>query len=203
MLARTRWTLRLRDGPRADRHGRTRWFPTLPPARYELALPLVLMHVVPPTVGAIGLAAVFSAEVSAADAVLFMLTTSLAQDLYKRFVNPSASDAQVLRVTRLTAIFAGGLGVIVALLAVSIVDALGIFYTLMAVGLFVPIIAGLYSRRAGTPEALAAIAAGIAVVMAMQLTYGAGGHGGWTPAMAGLVAAGVAFAVVMGVRARR
>ena len=41
-------------------------------------------------VGALGLAAVFSAEVSAADAVLFMLATSLSQDLYKRFVNPAA-----------------------------------------------------------------------------------------------------------------
>ena len=37
------------------------------------------------------LAAVFSAEVSAADAVLFMLTTSLSQDLYKRFINPAAA----------------------------------------------------------------------------------------------------------------
>jgi Na+/proline symporter len=35
-------------------------------------------------VGALGLAAVFSAEVSAADAVLFMVATSLSQDLYKR-----------------------------------------------------------------------------------------------------------------------
>ena len=56
----------------------------------DLALPTILMHGLPPVVGALGLAAVFSAEVSAADAVLFMLTTSLSQDLYKRFVNPSA-----------------------------------------------------------------------------------------------------------------
>jgi SSS family solute:Na+ symporter len=178
-------------------------FPNLAPAEYELALPLVLMHVVPPVVGAIGLAAVFSAEVSAADAVLFMLTTSLAKDLYKRFINQAASDAEVLRVTRLTAIFAGALGVVIALIAASIVDALGIFYTLMAVGLFVPVLAGLYSRRAGTPEALAAIFAGIAVVMAMQLTYGAGGHWGWTPAMAGLAAAVVAFGVMLAARGRR
>lgn len=172
-------------------------FPALAPADYELALPLVLMHVVPPAVGAIGLAAVFSAEVSAADAVLFMLTTSLSQDLYKRFVNPAASDAQVLKVTRLTAIFAGVLGVVVALLAASIVDALGIFYTLMSVSLFVPIVAGLYIRRAGTPEALAAIGCGIAVVMTIQLRYGAAGVGGWTPAMAGVAAAILAFGVAM------
>src|SRR3954453_3653217 len=49
-------------------------FPNLP--NHELALPMVLMHGVPPAIGSLGLAAVFSAEVSAADAGLFMLTTS-------------------------------------------------------------------------------------------------------------------------------
>ena len=69
--------------------------PGLPNADRELALPLLFMHDLPFWVGALGLAAVFSAEVSAADAVLFMLATSLSQDLYKRFVNPAASDRQV------------------------------------------------------------------------------------------------------------
>ena len=79
-------------------------FPSLGAA--DAALPMILVHTLPPAVGAIGLAAVFSAEVSASDAVLFMLTTSLSQDLYKRFVNPAATDAGVLRVARLTAVAA-------------------------------------------------------------------------------------------------
>src|SRR5207344_556682 len=76
----------------------------------DAALPMILVRTLPPAVGAIGLAAVFSAEVSAADAVLFMLTTSLSQDLYKRFVAPAASDGRVLRVARLTAVAGGGAG---------------------------------------------------------------------------------------------
>src|SRR6476659_1024064 len=48
-------------------------FPHL--ASAQLALPTLLLHGVPAAVGALGLAAVFSAELSAADAVLFMLTT--------------------------------------------------------------------------------------------------------------------------------
>src|SRR5690606_17050900 len=63
-------------------------FPDL--AQPELALPTLFMFGVPAFVGALGLAAVFSAELSSADAVLFSLTTSLAQDFYKRFVNPEA-----------------------------------------------------------------------------------------------------------------
>src|SRR5262249_22582412 len=66
----------------------------------ELALPMIFMKDVPFWVGALGLAAVFSAEMSAADAVLFMLATSLSQDLYKRFLRPSASDRQVFLLPR-------------------------------------------------------------------------------------------------------
>ncbi len=81
----------------------------------KLALPMVLLHAVPPLHGPIGDAAVFSAEISAADAALFMLTTSLSQDLYKRFVNPAADDRRVLTVARWTTIISGGLGVVLAI----------------------------------------------------------------------------------------
>ena len=66
-------------------------------ASADLALPTVLARDLSPAVGALGLAAVFAAEVSSADAVLFMLATSLSQDLYRRFLRPGATDAQLLR----------------------------------------------------------------------------------------------------------
>ncbi len=119
---------------------------------------MVLVHGVPAAVGGLGLAAVFSAELSAADAALFMLTTSLSQDLYRRFVAPGATEAQMLRITRITAVVAGTLGVLVALVAASVITALSIFYTLMTVSLFVPILGGLYVSRAQSREALGAIA---------------------------------------------
>ena len=160
------------------------------------ALPTLLLHGVPAIVGAIGLAAVFSAELSAADAVLFMLTTSLSQDFYKRFVNRAATDGQVLRVTRLTAVVAGALGVLVAILASDVIDALSIFYTLMAVSLFVPILAGLFTRRPRPTAALAAIVCGVIVVVAVQFGVGPAGIKGFTPAMLGLVGAFGAYVVV-------
>ena len=168
-------------------------FPSLEAPR--LALPTILMHGVPPIVGGIGLAAVFSAELSAADAVLFMLTTSLSQDFYKRFVNRSAEDGQVLRVTRITAVVAGALGVIVAIVAEDVIDALTIFYTLMAVGLFVPILAGLFSRRPSPAGALAAIVAGVAIVGGLQVFHSGASVAGLTPAMLGLIGAFGAYTV--------
>ncbi len=169
-------------------------FPHL--AQPELALPTLLVSGVPLAIGTLGLAAVFSAELSAADAVLFMLTTSLSQDFYKRFINRGASDTQMLRVTRLTAVFAGALGVGVALTAAGVVSALSIFYTIMGVSLFVPIVAGLFSGRAATADALAAIITGIAIVGGLRLWHGGLPIGGITPAMAGLAGSIVAFFAV-------
>jgi SSS family solute:Na+ symporter len=164
------------------------------PAR-ELALPYLFMHDLPFWVGALGLAAVFSAEISAADAVLFMLATSLSQDLYKRFVNPAATDRQVLAVARAASVFGGIAAVIVAFLSKTVIDALSVFYTLVSVSLFVPIVAGLYMRRPRPLDALAAIAGGVAAVVAAELWNGDKPIGGFTPAMLGLAAAAAAFAV--------
>ena len=167
-------------------------------ARHELALPTLLLHDLPPVVGALGLAAVFSTEVNTADAILFMLSTSLSQDLYRRFLKPDATDAQVLRVARGAAVAGGVLGIGLALVSSTVIGALSIFYTLLGVCLFVQVVAGLYTRRVGTPEALAAIVAGVALVAAVELDrrLGAGWFGSVSADQAGLAASAVACVFV-------
>jgi solute:Na+ symporter, SSS family len=75
-------------------------------ANPELALPRLTTDVLPPWVGGLALAALFAAEISTADAVLFMLATSLSRDLFQAVLRPGATDAELLRVGRLAA--AGG-----------------------------------------------------------------------------------------------
>lgn len=171
-------------------------FPTL--ASQELALPTLLMQGVPPAIGSLGLAAVFSAEISAADAVLFMLTTSVARDLYARFIQPSADEARQLLVARVTAVGLGAVAVMLAMTAESVIGALSIFYTLMGVGLFVPMLAGLFIPRATTAGALAATLAGIAAVLAVQ-TFGHPGPSWMTPAIWGLIVSVVAMAASLAI----
>src|SRR6266545_10146 len=177
--------------------------PGLTPADREMALPLLFMHDLPFWVGALGLAAVFSAEVSASDAILFMLATSLSQDLYKRFINPAATDRQVVAVARGASLSGAIAAVMVAMLSKSVVEALGFFYTLVGVSLFVPVIAGLYLRRLKALDALAAIAGGVAVAVATRLWAGGGPIWRLTPSMWGLAAAAVAFTAVSMVVSQR
>jgi SSS family solute:Na+ symporter len=154
------------------------------------------MRDLPAWVGALGLAAIFSAEVSAADAVLFMLSTSLSRDLYQRFVNQAASDRQLLSVARLAALAGGAAGILLAIASPGIISSLGVFYALLGVTLFVPVIAGLHARRAGAPEVIASAAAGISVDLAIRLATDGGGHGLVTPELGGILAAAVGFGLV-------
>jgi SSS family solute:Na+ symporter len=168
----------------------------------NLVLPTVFAEDMAAWTGALALAAVFSAEVSTCDAILFMLSTSLSQDLYKRFVNRSATDRQVLGVARGAAVVGGSAGVLLAVLIPTVVTALTIFYSLLAVSLFVPVVGGLYSRRAGSVEALASIAAGVVTLLFVRFIM-AGRYTWLDPTLTGLVAAAGAFLIVMAARSNR
>lgn len=175
-------------------------------AESELALPWLLSELLSPALGSLGLAAVLSAELSSADAILFMLSTSLSKDLYKGYFKPDATDAQVLTVSRWAAVAGGGLGVLLAIQLPSVISSLSIFYSLMVVSLFIPVVAGLHARRAGAPEALAAIVGGVTALIAFRTAQQ---FDLWTsgtvlnPSTLGLVASALAFGVWWLVRARR
>lgn len=176
------------------------YHPGLPAA--DLALPTLMVEALPPLLGALALAAVFAAEVSSADAILFMLATSFGQDIYKGRLRPSASDAQVLRVARGAAIVGGGIGILLALQVPAIVDALKVFYSVLTVALCVPVLLTLLPVRAARAAAHASLVAGL---VAMVATYAAGGDagvGGWSPAAAGLAASAVGGFVAIGLGAR-
>jgi SSS family solute:Na+ symporter len=168
-------------------------FPLLPSA--DSALPMLLVHTLPPVIGAIGLAAVFSAEISASDAILFMLTTSLSRDFYQRFLNPAADDRRVLAVARWTAVASGTLGTLLAIALGGVVNALTIFYTLIGVSLFVPIVAGLYVPRTSSAGALMSMATGVGVALGVHVATGGHGWGPMTPAIAGMAAAVAAWVI--------
>jgi SSS family solute:Na+ symporter len=155
-------------------------------------LPRVLTQLLPPWLGAIALAAVFSTAVDTCDAVLFMISSSATKDLYKRFINPAADDETLLRVGRWITVAAGIVGVLLAIVLQTVIGAVTVFYSLLVVSLLVPVVGGLYVARAGSREALAAIAAGVATLFAARLA----GPSYWPsldPTLAGICAAAAVF----------
>jgi SSS family solute:Na+ symporter len=171
-------------------------------ASADLVLPTVLTLLLPPWIGALALAAVFSTEVDTCDAILFMISTSASKDVYKRYFRPEASDHELLRVARASAVAGGTLGVLLSIYLSTIVSAMTVFYSLLGVSLFVPVLGGLYSSRAGSAEALGSIAAGVATLLVVR--FGAAGRNAWLdPTLTGLAAAAGVFFFILLLRRNR
>lgn len=166
-------------------------YPSLP--RADLALPSLLAHALHPVIGGLALAAVFSAEISSADAVLFMLATSASRDLYRGFVRPDASDREVLRMARIAVVAGAVLGIGLAIAHGSVRAAVAVFYAILTVTLFVPLIGALVDRHASRRQGLAAVLTGVSVLAAVHLTTDGRGYGLLSPALAGVLASAVAF----------
>jgi SSS family solute:Na+ symporter len=78
---------------------------------------------------------------------------------------------------------------VLAVLLDTVIGAVTVFYSLLVVTLFVPVVGGLYTTRATAREALAAIVAGVATLFAVRMT----GVAAIDPTLAGIVAAGTVF----------
>jgi SSS family solute:Na+ symporter len=162
----------------------------------ELALPTLMVHQMPFWLGALALAAVFSAELSAADAVLAMLSTSFARDWVQGYWCPELSPAELLRATRIVSSAAGLLGVLLALLLPNVVSALQIFYGLLTAALFVPLVFGLYWKRPTSHAALAAIVAGVTSTSCLQAFRSGAIFGLLSPVACGILAAAATMTFV-------
>ncbi len=148
-------------------------FPDLP--NRELALPTLLTQSLPLWLGGLLLGAIFAAELSASDAILFMLSTSLTKDLYQTFIRPQADDRHLMTVVRTAAVICGFLGAGLGILFETVISALSIFYTLLTAALLLPIVAGLYTRRVSARASIATIMTSVVVTFSIDRL--AGGQG--------------------------
>lgn len=153
----------------------------------ELALPMAMKELMPFSIAGLALAAIFAAEVSTADAVLYMLATSISKDLYKTFLKPDITEKELLKFSRIVTIIVGITGVLIALVLPNIITALQIFYTLMSVSITAPLIFGLFSERASSKGAFFAAGSGVVVTIIFQFFNA--GQGFWilNPASLGML----------------
>ena len=162
----------------------------------ESALPAILGDGVPAAVGSLALAAVLYAELSSADAVLMMLATSGARDFYRGFLRPTATDAHVLGVARALAVAGGLIGFGLTFYFASVVEAIQLFYQIMIVTLFAPLLGALILPRSGRWSALTAMLVGVGTLVTTLLATGGAGWGWAPPHFLGLVASAITFFIL-------
>ena len=166
------------------------------------ALIKLFTEVAPFWLGALMLAAILSAEVSSADAVLFMIATSLSRDVLEPLYRGKLNDRARLALARYSAVAAGAVSIVLANWFQSILSALSFFYSLLTLTLFVPMLAGLFWKRPGQAVALAAIAASLGTAGLATLAGGAG-EGWLAPVPIGILAGALVYAASAAISRRR
>ena len=167
------------------------------------ALVKLFTEVAPLWLGALMLAAILSAEVSSADAVLFMIATSLARDVLEPLYRGKLTDRSRLALARYSALSAGALSILLANWFQSILSALSFFYSLLTLTLFVPLLAGLFWKRPGQSVALAAIGSSLGAA-ALAVLSNSAAQGWFPPVPVGIIAGAAVYATLgsIGRRAR-
>ncbi|MFG6487484.1 sodium:solute symporter family protein [Roseateles sp. BYS78W] len=156
---------------------------------YQRVLPSFVMGHMPLFMQILFFGALLSAIKSTSSATLLAPTTSFVENILKQ-IRPGMSDKQSLVAMRVTlVVFAFAvLAYAIALQGTSIYDLVSAAYQVTLVAAFVPLVFGLYWKRATTQGAVFSIFAGIAVWVAFfpQVTT----WGEWFPGqLAGLLAA--------------
>ena len=137
-------------------------FPNLPTG--DLAMPMLATAVLPATLGAILLAAITAAMMSTVDSLLLVAGSALSVDIYQLF-RPDAPPGRRLWMDRAGILVVGTIPVILLLSGVGegeLVQFIVLLFTaLMASSFFIPVVVGVYWRRATREGAAAAMVGGV------------------------------------------
>ncbi len=136
-------------------------------ARY--ALPTLAVQSMPAWVVGLLFAGIISATMSSASSDLLGAGSIIANDIYRVYINPAASDAQILRLARGMMAAVGILGLCIALFNTkALIDLLMFTFAFRAGGAFFPYLVGHYWKGASSPGAWAGLAAGSVGVLAVE-----------------------------------
>ena len=131
---------------------------------YQRLLPTFVLTKMPLVMQILFFGALLSAIKSTSSATLLAPSTSFVENILKN-LRPGMTDKQQLRAMRVTIVAFTGtvLAYAVAMKGTSVYDLVSTAYQVTLVGAFVPLVMGLYWKRATTQGAIFSVAAGIAV----------------------------------------
>ena len=167
---------------------------TLPDlAHSDSVIPTLVMNHMPPLVKGICLAAIIGIIISTADSALLITGTTIATDVVK-VLKPEVSDRTLLLISRAVILLVGTVGLVFALQKSNIFEVMLLSLALFVSGLFIPIMAALFYKKA---TKMAAIASAFAGVVVNLMTFAAKYNGlvaeGIEPILLALIASAVAM----------
>ena len=135
----------------------------------EVAIFQAAQKLLPAAATGIVMAAIMAAIMSTADSLLLQTGSIAARDLYERFIDPNASERQMVRVSRWLVLAIGVLGYCVAVIQPPTVFGIVVFVTSVLGSAFLPAyVCAVWWKRANTPGALASMVTGAGVAFVWQ-----------------------------------
>ena len=143
----------------------------------ETALPVLLNTVLPAGLMGLMLAAYFSAILSTADSCLMAASGNVQTDILDRIIKPAKGMKARLRVSQIITLAIGALALVLAHSMTNVLELMLYSYAFMVSGLFIPILAALYTRRPNATAALPAMIAGgtttiLLILLKVPLPFG-------------------------------
>jgi sodium/proline symporter len=138
----------------------------------ELAIFEVSRVLLPAAATGIVMAAIMAAIMSTADSLLLQTGSVASRDLYERFLNPDASERQMVLVSRGLVLAIGAVGYFVSLYQPPSVFGVVIFATSVLGSAFAPaFFCAVWWKRANTPGAIASMVVGAVVSVGWEILH--------------------------------
>jgi len=132
-------------------------------------IPVAARNGLPELLGAVLLGGVFGKVISTGNNYLFSPASNLIHDVYHRFMNPGATERQVLVISRLAVVLLGVVAVVLAAHTTSILRMALYAYTVYGAGVTPVVLAAFFWKRANARGALASILVGTAISVGWNL----------------------------------
>ncbi len=143
------------------------------PLKPDAVFPHFIAYELPTGMTGLLIAAVLAAAMSSVDSSLNCSATLILKDVYVRYLRPTASERESMRVLYATTILFGMLGTGTALAMIRVGSALDAWWQLAGIfsgGMLGLFLLGLLSRRAGNAAAAVSVVVGVLVILWMSIS---------------------------------
>ncbi|MFQ5790130.1 MAG: sodium:solute symporter [Acidobacteriota bacterium] len=124
------------------------------------ALPALIQHIFPPGLRSFFLTAILATTMSTSSSHLSAGSSVFVKDIYERLLGRKASEARLLRLSRMATVGIAGIALGLALTAPRVVDAVVVSTLVYHAATFFPIVAGLYWKEVSPSAGFWSILAG-------------------------------------------
>jgi SSS family solute:Na+ symporter len=143
------------------------------PGAADRVFPWFIATQLPPGLTGLLIAAIFAAGMSTVSTSLNSTATIFLTDYYKRYFNKNVGDKSSMKVLYISSLVTGVTGTGIALSLIGVESALDAWWSLASIfsgGMLGLFLLGYISRKAGNPEAVTGVIAGVLLISWMSLS---------------------------------